>query len=265
MSVVIPDSAIFALMSGASIFMVACSPGPISVGDNRFPSDASGADDGGGGAGGAGPMDASGSTDAADAIAPRAGDLVGITSSCNPISTGLLMSRPGVTPDVSICDLSSAVFWKSGLAVLCAGKTTTTCNSMTDPQFQPTTTAKDSLGGNLDAAALPYVEVSQPTSTFDYRAPPAGLTMGSVVAVVYKDQLAYGIIGTVGQPDIIGDASYAMADALTISPNPVTGGVQTNSVLYIAFKNVVVNIKENHDEAVQLGTAAAAALIRAGK
>src|SRR5262249_48432450 len=177
MSVVIPDSAIFALMSGASILMVACSSGPIPVGDNRFPSDASGMDVG---AGGGGPMDAtSGSTDAADAIAPTPGDLVGVTSSCNPISTGLLASRPGATTDVSICDLSTAVFWTSGLAVLCAGKTTTTCNSMTDPQFQPATTAKDSLGGNLDAAALPYVEVSAPTSTFDYRA--AGLTMGGVV------------------------------------------------------------------------------------
>jgi hypothetical protein len=136
---------------------------------------------------------------------------------------------------------------------------------MTDPQFQSTTTAKDSLGGSLDAAALPYVEVSAPTSTFDYRAAPAGLTMGSVVAVVYKDKLEYGILGTVGQPDIIGDASYAMANALGLSPDPVTGGTQTNSVTYIAFKGVVVNMNENHDEAVRLGTAAASALIQADK
>ena len=98
---------------------------------------------------------------------------------------------------------------------------------------------------------------------FDYLA--AGLHLGSVVAVVYKDQLQYGIIGTVGQQDIIGDASYAMAFALGISPNPVTGGVQTNSVTYIAFKNVAVTVNENHDEAVRLGTAAASALIQAGK
>jgi Fungal chitosanase of glycosyl hydrolase group 75 len=264
MSVVIPDSAIFALASGASIFTVACSSGPISVGDNRVITDASGTDAGTGGGGGGGPMDApNGAADTADAIAPRPGDLVGVTSSCNPISTGFLRSRPGATPDVSICGLSTAVFWTSGLAVLCAGKTTTTCNSMTDPQFQSTTTAKDSLGGNLDAAALPYVEVSAPTPTFDYRA--AGLTMGSVVAVVYKDKLEYGILGTVGQPDVIGDASYAMANAVGLSPDPVTGGVQTNSVTYIAFKGVFVNMNENHDEAVRLGTAAASALIQADK
>ena len=53
-----------------------------------------------------------------------------------------------------ICQLSSAIFWKSGLAVLCSGKSTTICNSSTDPGFQGYTRALDSLGGYLDAAAL---------------------------------------------------------------------------------------------------------------
>ena len=117
MSVVIPDSAILALASGASICRSACSPGPISVGDDRFISDSSGT---GGGAGGAARWTRRARFDVADAIAPTPGGLVGVTSSCIQISTGLLASRPGATPDVPICGLGTAVFWTSGLAVLCS-------------------------------------------------------------------------------------------------------------------------------------------------
>ena len=151
--------------------------------------------------------------------------------------------------------------------MLCSGKSTTTCNSTTDPQFQPTTTATDSRGDYLDAAALPYVEVSGPTSKFDYRM--FNVKMGTVVAVVHRDKLTleYGIVGTVGQSDIIGDASYAMAESLGVNPNPVNGGTTSLVVTYIAFNNPGVNVtaNENHDEAVRLGQAAAAALVQAGK
>jgi hypothetical protein len=152
------------------------------------------------------------------------------------------------------------------MAILCAGKTTTTCNATTDPQFQSSTTAKDSLGASLDAAAVPYVEVSAKSVNFDY-AIDAGLKMGTVVAVVYRDRVAYGIIGTVGVQDVIGDASYAMAVALGINPDPMNGGVATNAVTYVAFTgpNSVVTANEDLDEAQRLGQAAAAALIQAGK
>jgi hypothetical protein len=93
--------------------------------------------------------------------------------------------------------------------------------------------------------------------------------MGSVVAVVHRDKLTleYGIVGTEGQADIIGDASYAMAKSLGVDPDPVSGGVQTIVVTYIVFNNpsVAVTANENHDEAVTLGQAAAAALVQAGK
>ena len=152
------------------------------------------------------------------------------------------------------------------MAILCAGKSTTTCNTTTDPQFQNSTTAKDSTGASLDAAALPYVEVSARTMTFDYSVD-GPLKMGSVVAVVYRDRVAYGIVGTVGVPDVIGDASYAMAAALGINPDPMVGGVPTNTVTYIAFTGPgpVVTMNEDHDEAQRIGEAAAAALIQAGK
>ncbi len=254
-----------ALVVGAPAALAACSSGPLSVGDNRIPISLpdSGPDIGAGGT-----MDAAG--DVADALAPPTpGDLISITASCaKQISGGLLARRPNGTVDVAICQLSNAIFWTSGLAVMCAGKTTTTCNPTTDTQFQPTTTAKDSNGDSLDAAALPYVEVSAPSSLFDYTNPMWGLKMGTVVAVVNRNKtlLEYGILGTVGQKDIIGDASYAMASSLGVNPDPAMGGTG-GGITYIAFTgpSAVVSVNENHDEAVRLGEVAAAALVQAGK
>jgi hypothetical protein len=198
-------------------------------------------------------------------VPPTAGDLAGVTAACaKPISADLASSY-GRT--VQVCQLSNAIFWTSGLAVLCAGKVTATCNDMTDMTFQNSTTALDSKGEFLDAAALPYVEVSAPTSKFDYTM--FQVKMGTVVAVIDRNNLTleYGIVGTVGQPDIIGDASYAMAKSLGIPENPNTGGRPSNSVTYIAFNNpgVAVTINEDHAEAVRLGQVAAAALVQAGK
>jgi hypothetical protein len=254
-----------ALAFGGTLCIAACSSGRISVGDDRAPVVAIdsgqmpdvGTDDA---------IADSNNADVADGN-PTAVGLAGITSACaRPVSKGLLQSRPGRTPDVQVCGLSTAIFWRSSMAILCAGKSTTTCNSTTDPQFQNSTTAKDSTGASLDAAALPYVEVSARTMTFDYSVD-GPLKMGSVVAVVYRDRVAYGIVGTVGVPDVIGDASYAMASALGINPDPMNGGVATNTVTYIAFTgpNAAVTVNEDHDEAQRIGEAAAAALIQAGK
>jgi hypothetical protein len=248
--------------------LAACSSGAISVGDDRVPvvsRDSGMVEVGSGGSGGA---DAN-TMDVADAFSPpTAGDLAGVTATCaKQISNGLLSPRPGQPQTVQVCELSNAIFWTSGLAVLCSGKVTTTCNYDTDPNgFQPMTTATDSNGGYLDAAALPYVEVSAPSSKFDYRM--FNVKMGTVVAVVNRGRqvVAYGIVGTEGQKDIIGDASVAMATALDEDANPVRGGT-TDPITYIAFNNPVVTVtaNENHDEAVRLGQAAAAALVLAGK
>jgi hypothetical protein len=240
----------------AVILCAACSSGRISVGDD---SDAA-LDSGAGG-----PPIVDAANGALDARPATAGDLTGITASCpTRVSASPLASAPGRTPDVNICRVGNAIFWKSGLAVLCAGKSSTTCNAQIDPQYQATTTAKDSLGQDLDAAVLPYVEVAARTASFDYLA--SGLEMGTVVAVVYKDQLQYGVLGTVGQANIIGDASYAMATLLGINPDPVVGGV-SSGVVYLAFTgpNTVLSKNEDRAEAVALGQAAAAALIAADK
>jgi Fungal chitosanase of glycosyl hydrolase group 75 len=223
-----------------------CGPARVSVGDDRTP--VTGTDSGSG----------------LDLTAIRTGLLAVISrSNCsNQIATGLA-PRPASSTNVDICGLSNAVYWQSGLEVLCDGVMTTTCNINTDPQYQSTTLAKDSSGNSLDAAAVPYIEMSAPTSRFDYTT--VGLQMGSVAAVIRQTQITFAVVGTEGIADVIGDASYATAKELGMNPDPVEGG-EPSGITYFAFTGPsnVLTKNEDHAEAVRLGQAAAAALIRAG-
>jgi hypothetical protein len=70
------------------------------------------------------------------------------------------------------------------------------------------------------------------------------------------------VLGDVGPTAEIGEASYAMASALGIDPDPSTGGVD-GGVAYIAFTgaSAIVDPIEDHDDAVAVGVAHATALI----
>jgi hypothetical protein len=193
--------------------------------------------------------------------APTADELLAKLATCNTIG-GDYATDSGGTATVSICGLPSAVFWKADLDVDCDGKASTQCNSTTDPAFQNQTSATDSHGDPLDAAALPYVVVPLPSSRFDYAA--GGLALGSVIAVIYAGKVEYGVFGDEGPSSIIGEASYAMASSLGIDPDPSTGGVDTG-VAYIAFtgSDAVVPVIEDHAMATALGEAKARALLAA--
>ena len=143
----------------------------------------------------------------------------------------------------------------------CDGKQTAQCNPQTDDAYQNQTSATDSNDQPLDAASLPYVVIPLPSNRFDYEA--ADLALGTVVAVIYNGQLRYGVFGDEGPQNIIGEASYAMAESLGIDPDPSTGG-SDGPVTYIAFtgKSAVVTTMEDHDEAVAVGTARAAELLQ---
>ena len=167
-------------------------------------------------------------------------------------------SSPSVIP---ICGLPGAVFWKADLDVDCDGKMTTQCNLQTDPAYQNQTAATDSMGQPLDAAALPYVVIPGKSTRFDYSA--AGLKMGSVFAVIYKDTVHYGVAGDIGPTAIIGEASYRMAELLGIDPDPSTGGTD-EEVDYIGFTGadaIAVPI-EDQDRAVSIGLEHARALLQ---
>jgi Fungal chitosanase of glycosyl hydrolase group 75 len=208
-------------------------------------------------------------TGAADAGAPVPSDLAAallakVAVCTKQVSNGKYqLDDSSASPEiVPVCGLTGAVFWKADLDVDCDGKPSTQCNKSTDAAYQPQTAANDSSGKPLDAVALPYVVVPQPGKRFDYKK--SGLKLGSVVAVIYGGKIEFGIIGDTGPVDIIGEASYAMAKNLGINPNPSSGGVGSG-VTYIAFTGVSASVKKNEDhaEAVSVGRARAAEVIRA--
>ena len=256
-------------VASASFAVLACSSGPLSVGNDRAIDSGLLADGGGGlaggGAAGADNADAgmAGEAGARPLGPPGAGTLLGLLGACTPLTNGLLAPQSGYAKDVPVCALKGAVYWRSEMAVDCDGRSTTTCNDQTDPQFQNSTVGKDSAGNSLDAALVPYVEVPSVGSVFDYRA--AGLSMGSVVAVIYKGNLAYGVVGHEQASDVIGAASVAMAAQIGINPDPVKGGLQSEAVTYVAFTGAANTVPALEDVAAtaKLAEKAAAALIAA--
>jgi hypothetical protein len=158
--------------------------------------------------------------------------------------------------------LNGAVWWRADLDIDCDGARTAQCNETTDPWFQNQTAMTDSQGEWLDASTLPYVVVPLSSWRFDYES--VGLQLGSVVAVIYNGRLEYGIIGDLGPEDMIGEASYAMAERLGIDPDPATGGA-AGDVVFIAFTGgaATVSVPEDHGEAVDVGEARARAVVDA--
>ena len=190
---------------------------------------------------------------------PTADELRAAIATCNVVG-GKYAENGGGTPTVDICGLPTAVFWKADLDVDCDGKETAKCNLQTDPYFQAQTAAVDSMGDPLDAAALPYVVVPGVSTRWSYRT--AGLSMGSVVAVIYKDKVAYGPLGDVGPTASIGEASYRMAEILGINPDPRIGGT-SDEVAYIAFTGTGAKVSPIEDQAksIEIGVAHARALL----
>lgn len=190
-------------------------------------------------------------------------DLLAKLANCKQVSAGKYKTddASNLPENIPICGLTGAVWWTSDMDIDCDGKQTAQCNKQTDSSYQNQTAATDSKGNPLDAAALPYVVIPGTSARFSYAT--AGLKMGSVVAVLYKGNIEFGILGDVGPNNIIGEASYAMAKSLGIDPDPSTGGVD-KGVTYIAFTGTtaVVKKKEDHAEAVTLGQSLATDLIK---
>ncbi|MGC5543016.1 glycoside hydrolase family 75 protein [Streptomyces griseus] len=191
----------------------------------------------------------------ATATAATAAELLAEVRACARTSKGTYRTDSGsAKATVPVCGTEDAVFWKADMDIDCDGRKTKACNRKTDPYFLPETAFQSSRGEPLDSAALPYVVVPGPSKVWDYRK--SGLTGGSVVAVVYRDRVRYGVIGDTGPTNIIGEASYAMAKALGIDPDPATGGA-ASGVTYIAFKNSRVSPIESRARAQSRGAALA--------
>lgn len=171
-------------------------------------------------------------------------------AACKPISNGSYRTDESASPSVPVCGMNGAVFWKADLDIDCDGQVTKACNVDTDPWFQGDTAFHTSGDRPLNAEELPYVVVPSRSSLWDFSS--SGIKGGSVVAVVHAGKVEYAVVGDTGPAGIIGEASYATAEALGIDPDPKAGGVGSG-VTYILFKDSVVSPIESHSAAVAAG------------
>jgi len=201
------------------------------------------------------PDDPSGTTPGAPPASVQEGtvsaaDLLARVTSCSQISNGKYRTDEESSATVPVCGKNGAVFWKADMDIDCDGQRTTDCNEDRDPWYQDDTAFHQSDGRPLKAESLPYVVVPSSSGIWNYSG--AGIKGGGVVAVIYNGKVEYAVVGDTGPTAIIGEASYATAQALGIDPDPATGGVDSG-VTYILFKDSKVSPIESHSAAVSLG------------
>jgi hypothetical protein len=188
---------------------------------------------------------------------PTAAQLLAKVTSCSQISSGKYKTDDDAgSATVPVCGKNGAFFYKADMDVDCDGQRTTQCNENTDCCFQNGTAFEQSNGQPLNAATLPYVVIPSESSIFRYSQ--HGVDGGSVVAVIYNNQVEYAVIGDTGPTQIAGEASYATAKGLGINPDPSNGGVDSG-VTYIFFEGSGAKVSpiENHSTAVSVGQKAA--------
>ncbi|MER6115781.1 glycoside hydrolase family 75 protein [Streptomyces sp. NPDC001743] len=188
-----------------------------------------------------------------------AAELLDKVSGCERISNGFYRTDAGSPAAVPVCGMNGAVFWKAGMDVDCDGRVTKECNADTDPGFQGDTAFHTSDDRPLDARNLAYVVVPSRSTLWDFGS--AGIKGGGVVAVVHAGRVEYAVVGDTGPAGIIGEASYATAEALGVDPDPKAGGAGSG-VTYILFKDSVVSPIESHGAAVTAGEAFARDFLR---
>ncbi|MGW1555684.1 glycoside hydrolase family 75 protein [Streptomyces sp. NPDC002144] len=186
----------------------------------------------------------------------RAADLLAEVRDCAQISRGRYRSDEGAPATVPVCATRDAVFWKADLDIDCDGRPGPRCNRRTDPLFTAATAFQQSDGRHLSAESLPYIVVPAVSRIWNH-----GVRGGSVAAVVYRDRVQYAVVGDIGPRGIIGEASYATARGLGISPDPRGGGA-ASGVTYIVFKDSQVKPIEDRAAAVATGRRLARLFVR---
>ena len=96
-----------------------------------------------------------------------------------------------------------------------------------DPTYQRETALK-SNGVSLNARVVPFIVIPGDFST----AHPT-VKLGDYAAVTYGGKTTFAIVGDIGPKGVLGEGSPALARAVGINPNPVSGGVQSASVQYL--------------------------------
>ncbi|MGW2239088.1 glycoside hydrolase family 75 protein [Streptomyces sp. NPDC001759] len=190
-----------------------------------------------------------------------AADLLAKVRGCTPVSRGRYRSDEGAPATIPVCGTRDAVFWKADLDIDCDGRAGPRCNRRTDPLFSSLTAYQQSDGRHLSAERLPYIVVPAVSRIWNHRH--HGVRGGSVAAVVDRDRVQYAVVGDIGPRGIIGEASYATARGLGITPDPRRGGTPSG-VTYIVFKDSQVKPIEDHAAAVAAGQRLARLFVRGG-
>ncbi|GIH18565.1 hypothetical protein Raf01_67370 [Rugosimonospora africana] len=198
------------------------------------------------------------SVPAAAAAGPSAAALLAKTQTCTPASNGKYATDDGGPATVSICKTGSAYFWTSDMDVDCDGISTSRCNSSTDPWYFDETSFQTSTNQFFTADVTHYFVIPLPSSRFNYSS--AGIRPGNVGAVIYNNKVVYAVFADEGPDNIIGEASYATAQALGVDPDPATGGTE-GPVTFIVFTGTVPNPVENNSVIDQVGASAATAFV----
>ncbi|MEZ4318915.1 MAG: endo alpha-1,4 polygalactosaminidase [Myxococcota bacterium] len=169
--------------------------------------------------------------------------LTALTSSCSVLpGTSAFRTDADQPRTLSVCALDGAIWWTADFDIDCDGGQESSCTS--DPYYQSSTSAVDSSGDYLDANSLPFVVVPLASNGFDYR--DHGLSMGSVVAVLYDGQVQFAVIGDAGPRGVLGEGSYALAEALGMNPHPIAGGV-SSGVTYVHFTGADARVQPIED------------------
>lgn len=165
----------------------------------------------------------------------------------------------GGTANIPVCQTGDVIWWDADLDIDCDGGRGAVC--MSDPYYLPETSAVDSRGQPLDASTLPFIVIPLASTRFRYA--DHGIRHGQVALVTYRDRMVFGIFGDLGPASIIGEASFAMAEALGIPSSPISGGAGSG-VHYLVFTGTAARVSRNedHDEAVRMGEALLDAFMR---
>ncbi|MFC1413600.1 ricin-type beta-trefoil lectin domain protein [Streptacidiphilus sp. N1-12] len=195
------------------------------------------------------------------ATSPTAAQLLAQTQTCTPASNGDYATDEGAAATIPICKKGSAYFWTSDMDIDCDGITTSHCSNSTDPTYFDETSFQTSTGQFFTSDVTHYYVIPLPSSRFNYQS--AGITPGSVAAVIYNNKLVYAVFADEGPDDIIGEGSYSLAVALGIDPDPATGGTE-GPVTFIVFPGHVPSPVENNSAIDSAGASAAGSWLGSG-
>ncbi len=198
---------------------------------------------------------------------PSAADLLALTQSCDPVpGVDRFRTDRGVAPTIEMCRLKGALWWRADADIDCDGGSSAVCKS--DPDYQASTSAKDSTGDYVDASKVPFLVVPSAGGGFDPKS--FGIKTGwsgygSAGVMIYGGRVLYGPYADAGPARVIGELSQAAAAVLGMSTSPTTGGV-ASGVTYIVFTgDAYVEPIESLTDARRVGESLAKALLENNK